>query len=143
MWTELYNATQLKNFLDLKLPPFSLHRIGDGKRQQFQNQEVFQLNFVVNIIDCTLGALEHCLQHLSKALELEHNQDKNGFYLTRFFMTIFLLKSLWESKSLKKSNQWVQMIDILLKYILWYESLNKLDAQSVFLEETITKKPVK
>ena len=41
------DATQLKNFLDLKLPPFFLHRVGDGKRRQFQNQEVFQLNCVV------------------------------------------------------------------------------------------------
>ena len=38
------DATQLKNFYCLKLPPFFLHRVGDGKRRQFQNQEV----------DCTL-----------------------------------------------------------------------------------------
>ena len=40
-------ATQLKNFSGLKLPPFFLHSVGDGKRRQFQNQEVFQLYRVV------------------------------------------------------------------------------------------------
>ena len=47
-------------------------------------------------------------------------------------MTKFLSKSLLESKSFKKSYQRVQMIDILLKYIHWYEYLNDLDAQSDF-----------
>ena len=41
------DATQLKNCIGLKLPPCFLHREGDGKRLQFQNQEVFQLNCVV------------------------------------------------------------------------------------------------
>ena len=44
------DTTQLKNFLDLKSPPFFLHRVGDGKRRQFQNQEVVQLNCVVLIL---------------------------------------------------------------------------------------------
>ena len=44
------DATQLKNFLRLKLPPFFLHRVGDVKRRQIQNQEVFQLNCVVPIM---------------------------------------------------------------------------------------------
>ena len=33
---------------------------------------------------------------------------------------------------LKKSYQRVQMIDILLKYILWYDCFNDLDAQTDF-----------
>ena len=44
------DATQLKNFLRLKLPPFFLHHVGDVKRRQIQNQEVFQLNCVVPIM---------------------------------------------------------------------------------------------
>ena len=44
------DATQLKNFLGLKLPPFFLHRVCDGKRRQFQNQKVFQLNRVFLIL---------------------------------------------------------------------------------------------
>ena len=43
----------------------------------------------------------------------------------------------------KNSYQRVQMIDILLKYILWYELLNDLDAQSDFDKKIVTKKPVK
>ena len=35
------------------------------------------------------------------------------------------------------------MIDILLKYILWYELLNDLDAQSDFDKNFVTKKPIK
>ena len=35
------------------------------------------------------------------------------------------------------------MIDILLKYILWCDSLNDLDAQSDFHKNIVTKKPVK
>ena len=35
------------------------------------------------------------------------------------------------------------MIDILIKYILWYEFLNNLDAQSDFDKIFVTKKPVK
>ena len=35
------------------------------------------------------------------------------------------------------------MIDILLKYILWYEFLNDLDAQRDFDRKIVTKKPVK
>ena len=37
----------------------------------------------------------------------------------------------------------MQMIDILLKYILWYEFLNDLDAQSDFDKDFVTKKLVK
>ena len=37
----------------------------------------------------------------------------------------------------------MQMIDILLKYILWYEFLNNLDAQSDFGKKYVTKKLVK
>ena len=44
------DATRLKNFLDLKLPPFFLQRVGDGKMRKFQNQEVFQLNCVFLIL---------------------------------------------------------------------------------------------
>ena len=32
------------------MPPFFLYRVGDGKRRQVQNQEVFQLNCVVLIL---------------------------------------------------------------------------------------------
>ena len=35
------------------------------------------------------------------------------------------------------------MIDTLVKYILWYDFLNDLDAQSDFDKEIVTKKPVK
>ena len=35
------------------------------------------------------------------------------------------------------------LIDILLKYILWYKFLNDLDAQSDFDKKIVTKKPVK
>ena len=35
------------------------------------------------------------------------------------------------------------MIDILLKYILCYEFLNDLDAQSDFDKKIVTKKPAK
>ena len=35
------------------------------------------------------------------------------------------------------------MIDILLKYILWYEFLNDLGAQSDFEKNFVTKKPAK
>ena len=63
--------------------------------------------------------------------------------LDQLFCEFFLSKSLWESKSFKNSYQRVQMIDILLKYILWYESLNDLDAQSDFDKNIVTKKPVK
>ena len=34
------------------------------------------------------------------------------------------------------------MIDILLKFVFWYEFLNDMDAQSDF-DKKITKKPVK
>ena len=37
----------------------------------------------------------------------------------------------------------MQMIDILLKYILWSEFLNDLDAQSDFDKDYVTKYPVK
>ena len=45
-------------------------------------------------------------------LILEHAKDKNGSQL-------LIDQIFWESKSFKNSNQRVQMIDILLKYILW------------------------
>ena len=35
------------------------------------------------------------------------------------------------------------MIDMLLKYILWYEFLNDLDVQIDFEKNFVTKKPVK
>ena len=35
------------------------------------------------------------------------------------------------------------MVDILLKYILWYDFLNDLDIQSDFDKIIVTKKPVK
>ena len=35
------------------------------------------------------------------------------------------------------------MIDIFLKFILWYEFLSDLDARSHFDKKIITKKPVK
>ena len=41
------DAIQLKNFWGLKLPPFFLHRVGVGKRRQFQNQEVFHRFFKI------------------------------------------------------------------------------------------------
>ena len=34
------------------------------------------------------------------------------------------------------------MVDILLKYILWYDFLNDLDIQSDFDKKIVTKKPV-
>ena len=37
----------------------------------------------------------------------------------------------------------MQMIDILLKDILWYEFLNDLDAQRDFNKNFVTKKQVK
>ena len=37
----------------------------------------------------------------------------------------------------------MQMIDILLKYILWYEFLSNLDAQSDSDKKIVTKKVVK
>ena len=43
----------------------------------------------------------------------------------------------------KNSYQRVQMVDILLKYILWYDFLNDLDIQSDFDKIIVTKKPVK
>ena len=65
-------------------------------------------------------------------------------YLPTFFVTNVLPKSLWASKSFKNPYQRVQMIDILLKYILWYEFLNDLDALRVILKKKIvTKKLVK
>ena len=42
------DATQLKNFLGLKLPPFFLHRIADRKRRQYQ--DFFQLNCIAIIL---------------------------------------------------------------------------------------------
>ena len=65
------------------------------------------------------------------------------FNLTIFFVTIPLSKPLWASKSFKNSYQIMQMIDIFLKYILWYEFLNDLDAQSDFDKILVTQKLVK
>ena len=39
--SKVNDATQLKNFLFLKLPPIFRNRLGDGKRQQFQTQKFF------------------------------------------------------------------------------------------------------
>ena len=51
--------------------------------------------------------------------------------MSSFFVTKFLSKSLSESKSFKNSYQRLRMINILLKYVLWYELfLNYFDAQS-------------
>ena len=36
----------------------------------------------------------------------------------------------------------MQMLDILLKYILWHEFLNDFDAQSDFDKHFVTEKPV-
>ena len=49
-------------------------------------------------------------------------------------------KSLWEYKSFENSYQRVQMINILLKYILWYEFSNDLDAESDFEKKNCHKK---
>ena len=37
----------------------------------------------------------------------------------------------------------MQMTDILLKYTLWHEFLNDLDAQSDFNKKNVIKNPVK
>ena len=37
----------------------------------------------------------------------------------------------------------MQMIDILLKYIIWYRFFNDLDAQTDFDKNSVTKKLVK
>ena len=37
----------------------------------------------------------------------------------------------------------MQIFDILLKYILWYDFLNNLDAQSDFDKDFVSRKPVK
>ena len=47
-----------------------------------------------------------------------------------YFAITFLSKSLLASKSFKNSHQRMQMIDILVKYILWHESSNDLYVQS-------------
>ena len=62
--------------------------------------------------------------------------------MTTFFLTKFLSKSLWASKSLKNLDKRMQMIDILLKYILWYKSPNDLDDQW-FWQKNCHKKLVK
>ena len=64
------------------------------------------------------------------------------FLLDQLFCdNFFCQKSLGNPNHLKI--QKVQMIDILLKYILWYEFLNDLDAQSDFYKSFVTKKQVK
>ena len=71
--------------------------------------------------------------------ELEHTYDTNGSIWPAFFVINFLSKTLWASKLFENSYQKMQMIDILLKYILWYEFSNDLDAKSDF-DKKITKK---
>ena len=48
--------------------------------------------------------------------------------LDHFFGLKFLSKSLLASKLFENLYQRMQMIDISLKYILWYDFLNDLDA---------------
>ena len=59
------------------------------------------------------------------------------------FVTKCLSKSPWESRLFKNSYQRVQVINILLKYILWYEFSNDLDAQRDFEKSFVTKMQVK
>ena len=63
--------------------------------------------------------------------------------LDQLFVTTFLTKSLGATKFFKNSYERIQIIDILLKYILWYQSINDLDAQSDFDKNFVTKKLVK
>ena len=66
------------------------------------------------------------------------------FLLDRFYCDIFFFQNHFNnSKSFEYSYRRVQMIDILLKYILWYDFLNNLDAQSDFEKSDVTKMPVK
>ena len=65
------------------------------------------------------------LGQYSNAFVLEHTWDKNSSTWPAFLWQFFLSKSLWESKLLKNSYQRLQMIDILLKYILWKTFVTK------------------
>ena len=49
------DATQLKNFLGLKLPPFFLHRAGDGKKVAISKSRSFSTELRRSYIDCTLA----------------------------------------------------------------------------------------
>ena len=51
------DATQLKNFLGLKLPSFFLRRVGDGKKAAISKSRSFSTEFRRSYIDCTLGTL--------------------------------------------------------------------------------------
>ena len=55
-------------------------------------------------------------------------------------MIKLLSESLLPFKSFKNPYQRVQMIDILLKYILWYEFVSNLDAQTDFDKKNCRKK---
>ena len=72
MWTELYNATQLKNFLDLKLPPFFLHRVGDGESGNFKIMKVFHW------IACCIALV---LESLRPNASIHEVKNENGFLL--------------------------------------------------------------
>ena len=63
--------------------------------------------------------------------------------LDRIFGDNFFVKITFGIQIVLEFIQRMQMIDILLKYILWYEFLNDLDAKSDFDKNFITKNPVK
>ena len=60
--------------------------------------------------------------------------------LDQLFVTKCLSKSLWESKSFKNGYQRVQMIDILLKYILWYDFFKRFGCPKWFWQDFCHKK---
>ena len=76
-------------------------------------------------------------------------EDPGLHFLLVFCMDIHYALQILHSKSLfwfletSVLCEKVQMIDILLKYVLWYEFLYDLDAQSDFDKIIVTKKPVK
>ena len=55
----------MKSFIGLKLPPFFLHSVGDGKRRQFQNQEDLYIFSAIKearlifLVDCQLKTFEY------------------------------------------------------------------------------------
>ena len=55
----------------------------------------------------------------------------------------FFFKDILGIQIVKESYQRMEMIDILLKYILWYEFFSDLDAQSNFDKNCVAKKLVK
>ena len=63
--------------------------------------------------------------------------------LDQFFCDNFFVKITFGIQIVLKFIQRMQMIDILLKYILWHEFLNNMDALSDFDKKIITKKLVK